>query len=73
MDQTTKPITEKIIIPATASAKITGPERMPPGGLSDFGVDFTEGSAGGKDNPEGGFEDGNKGFGGGIKGLAKGI
>lgn len=46
---------------------------MPPGGLSDFGVDFTEGSAGGKDNPEGGFEDGNKGFGGGIKGLAKGI
>lgn len=54
-----KPITEKIIIPATASAKIAGPERMPPGG--------------GKGNPEGGFGDGNEGFGGGIKGLAKGI
>jgi hypothetical protein len=73
MDQSTKPITEKIITPATASAKIAGPELMPLGDLSDFRVDFSEPSAGGKDNSEGGFEDGNKVFGDGTKGLVKGI
>lgn len=62
MCQITKPITEIIITPATTSAKITGAELMPPGALSDFVVDFSEGSAGGKDNSEGDFVDGAKGL-----------